>query len=119
MVENKEVMARNIRHYMAINNVTAADMCKILNIKPNTFSYWVNAKYYPRIDKIEMMANYFGVSKAALVEDSEKQKSTIIALTMEEKEIIKAYRQASPDTKIAVKAVLGVKNDYTVSSEVG
>lgn len=119
MVENKEVMARNIRHFMTINNVTAADMCKVLNIKPNTFSYWVNAKYYPRIDKIEMMANYFGVSKAALVEDLWQEKSSIVTLTSEEKDLIKAYRQASLDTKLAVKAVLGVKNDSIASSEVG
>lgn len=33
-----------------------------------TFSDWVNAKTYPRIDKIEMMANYFGISKSDLVE---------------------------------------------------
>lgn len=119
MVENQEVMARNIRHFMTINNVTAADMCKALNIKPNTFSYWVNAKYYPRIDKIEMMANYFGVSKAALIEDSWQGKSSIETLALEEKDLIKAYRQASLDTKLAVKAVLGVKNDSIASSEVG
>lgn len=119
MGENQEVMARNIRHFMTINNVTAADMCKALNIKPNTFSYWVNAKCYPRIDKIEMMANYFGVSKAALIEDSWQGKSSIETLATEEKDLIKAYRQASLDTKLAVKAVLGVKNDSIVSSEVG
>ena len=119
MVENNEVMARNIRHFMTINNVTAADMCKVLNIKPNTFSYWVNAKCYPRIDKIEMMANYFGVSKAALIEDSWQEKSSIVTLASEEKDLIKAYRQASLDTKLAVKAVLGVKNDSIASSEVG
>lgn len=119
MVENQEVMARNIRHFMTINNVTAADMCKALNIKPNTFSYWVNAKCYPRIDKIEMMANYFGVSKAALIEDSWQGKSSIETLALEEKDLIKAYRQASLDTKLAVKAVLGVKNDSIASSEVG
>lgn len=119
MVENQEVMARNIRHFMTINNVTAADICKALNIKPNTFSYWVNAKCYPRIDKIEMMANYFGVSKAALIEDSWQEKSSFETLALEEKDLIKAYRQASLDTKLAVKAVLGVKNNSIASSEVG
>ena len=69
MVENKEVMARNIRHYMDKNEVTASDLCKALDIKQNTFSDWVNAKTYPRIDKIERMAQYFHISKAFLVED--------------------------------------------------
>ena len=34
-----------------------------------TFSDWVNAKSYPRIDKIELLANYFDISKADLVEE--------------------------------------------------
>lgn len=66
---NKEIMARNIKHYMQVNNVTQTDICKTLNIKAPTFSDWVNAKTYPRIDKIEMLANYFGIEKSDLVED--------------------------------------------------
>ena len=69
MVKNKEVMAENIKYFMAINRVNSADVCKALGFKQNTFSNWINAKIYPRIDKIEMMANYFGIKKADLVED--------------------------------------------------
>ena len=32
---------------------------------------WVNAKTYPRIDKIELMANFFGIDKSDLIEDKE------------------------------------------------
>lgn len=56
---NKKIMAENIRRYMTINNVNQSDICKTLNIKMTTFSDWVNAKTYPRIDKIELLANYF------------------------------------------------------------
>ena len=69
MTENKLIMAKNILYYMNKRNVTASDVCKACGFKQNTFSDWVNAKIYPRIDKIEMMANYFGVSKSDLVED--------------------------------------------------
>lgn len=66
---NKEIMAKNIRHYLSINNLTQKDICDALGFKAPTFSDWVNAKTYPRIDKIEMMANYFGISKSDLVEE--------------------------------------------------
>lgn len=69
MLGNKEAMAKNIKKYMDIKGVNATDVCKALGFKHNTFSGWVNAKIYPRIDKIEMMANYFGCSKADLVEE--------------------------------------------------
>ena len=66
---NKQTMAKNIRYYMNKHSVTQTEICNILGIKMPTFSDWVNAKTYPRIDKIELMANYFGISKADLVEE--------------------------------------------------
>ena len=55
---NKQIMAKNIKKYMSLNNVSQTDICNALKFKPSTFSDWVNAKTYPRIDKIEMLANY-------------------------------------------------------------
>lgn len=66
---NKETMAKNIKHYMAQAGVSSIDMCKVLGVPQSTFSYWLNAKTYPRIDKIEKMANYFGIKKSDLVEE--------------------------------------------------
>ena len=48
---------------------TRQDMCEALGVKYTTFTDWVKGNSYPRIDKIELMANYFGISKADLVED--------------------------------------------------
>lgn len=66
---NKEVMAQNIRNLMAQNGVKPKDVCDTLKIPMPTFSDWINAKTYPRIDKIELLANYFGVNKSDLVEE--------------------------------------------------
>lgn len=66
---NKAIMAKNIRHYMNKVGINQTEICNTLGIKMPTFSDWVNAKTYPRIDKIELMANYFGISKADLVEE--------------------------------------------------
>ena len=66
---NKEIMSKNIRYYMDLNNKTRNDMCEALGVKYTTFSDWVNGNVYPRIDKIELMANYFGIEKSDLIED--------------------------------------------------
>lgn len=66
---NKEIMARNIQYYMNLFGKTRQDMCEALGVKYTTFTDWVKGNVYPRIDKIELMANYFGISKADLVED--------------------------------------------------
>lgn len=66
---NKEIMAKNIKKYMDLKGVNQTEMCNALGFKFMTLSDWLHAKTYPRIDKIEMMANYFGISKSDLVED--------------------------------------------------
>lgn len=67
--KNKTTIAKNIRYYMDLNNKSRTEICEALNIKYTTFADWVNAKTYPRIDKIERMAVYFGISKSDLVEE--------------------------------------------------
>ena len=66
---NKEIMARNIQYYMDKYGKSRQDMCDALGVKYTTFTDWVKGNSYPRIDKIELMANYFGISKSDLVEE--------------------------------------------------
>lgn len=101
MIENKEVMAKNLKKYMEKKGVHAAEVCKTLDLKPNTFSNWINAKIYPRIDKIELLAEYFGVSKAALVEDADN-----IVLSSKEESLILNYRDSDDTTRGIVDKIL-------------
>ena len=65
---NKNIMAENLKYYMALYNKDRNQVCKDLNIKYSTFSEWINANKYPRIDKIELLADYFGIRKSDLIE---------------------------------------------------
>ena len=65
---NTKIMAENITYYMNKHQKSRNDMCEALGVKYTTFTDWVKGNSYPRIDKIELMANYFGISKADLVE---------------------------------------------------
>ena len=66
---SKETMAYNIKKYLIIKGIDQTELSKALGLSESTCSSWVNAINYPRIDKIEMMANYFGVEKSDLIED--------------------------------------------------
>ena len=79
---NKEVMAKNIQYYMALNGKTRNDMCEALGVKYTTFTDWVKGNVYPRIDKIELMANYFGINKADLVEEHSNKPTSSSAVTI-------------------------------------
>jgi len=69
---NKEIFAKNLNYYMNINQKNRSDVCRDLDIPYSTFTDWCNANIYPRIDKIEMLANYFEIKKSDLVENKEK-----------------------------------------------
>lgn len=69
---NKEIFAQNLKYYMELNRKDRYEICNILGFKYSTFSEWCNANKYPRIDKIEMLANYFNISKSDLIEDKQK-----------------------------------------------
>lgn len=92
---NKEIMARNIRRYMSLKNVDRNELCSQLNIKYTTLCDWLNGKTYPRIDKIELMANYFGITKADLVEKA----SADASYDPEVRRIERARRKMSEEDK--------------------
>ena len=71
---NKEIMAKNLQYYMEKYDKDRNDICKDLNIPYTTFTEWVKGKSYPRIDKIELLANYFGIQKSDLIEESIEMK---------------------------------------------
>lgn len=104
---NKAIMAANIKKYLELTGKSQKDVCKELGFKESTFSDWLNAKVYPRIDKIEIMANYFGIKKADLVEDSSS--NTFIKLTDAESEHIKNYRELSADDKEEIDNIINFK----------
>ena len=118
---NKEIMAKNIRHYMGVFNVTQTEICNTLGIKMPTFSDWVNAKTYPRIDKIELMANYFGISKSDLVEDRSRsskeyylnEETAAIAQEIFEKDkiLFDVYRSTDKDRLISYAKKLQALRD--------
>lgn len=70
---NKPVMAANIKRQMQLKDINAKELSKALNVPYTTVLSWINAEYYPRIDKIEMMSDYFGILKSDLIEDKQKQ----------------------------------------------
>lgn len=66
---NKETMSKNIRLQMDLHDVSRKELCDAIGVKYTTLTDWINGNTYPRIDKIELMANYFGISKSDLIED--------------------------------------------------
>lgn len=70
---NKEIFSKNLKYYMELNNKDRNDICRDLKFPYTTFAEWYNGNIYPRIDKIELIANYFNIKKSDLIERKEKK----------------------------------------------
>lgn len=68
-IGNRTTFSNNLKHFMKLKGKTRKQICSDLNFSYSTFSEWVLGKKYPRIDKIEMLADYFGIEKSDLIED--------------------------------------------------
>ncbi|MDG8681572.1 helix-turn-helix domain-containing protein [Streptococcus pneumoniae] len=69
-------MADNIKRLLSAKGLNPRQLAIALDFKYTTVNDWVNAKTYPRIDKIEMLANFFNVSKSDLVENKNAETPT-------------------------------------------
>ena len=97
---NKEVMSKNLKRLMKERNVTAKKLSKDLNFPYTTLLSWLKAEYYPRIDKIEAMADYFGVLKSELIESqTAEQEKPIIddGLTDGQRQLIEFARSLTEE----------------------
>lgn len=68
-IGNKQIMANNIKRLLEQRGLNGRQLALTLGFKYTTVNDWLNAKSYPRIDKIEKMANFFNVEKSDLVEN--------------------------------------------------
>ncbi len=66
---NKEIFAKNLNYYMTLNHKDRNDISRDLDLPYTTVTSWCKAEFYPRIDKIEALANYFEIRKSDLVEE--------------------------------------------------
>ena len=66
---SKEVFAKNLTYYMERADKNQKEMAAIVGVSAPTFNEWLKAKKFPRIDKIEKLAQYFGILKSDLIEE--------------------------------------------------
>lgn len=97
-MDNKNIFASNLQKQMTRKGVSRNDICNALGISYFTVSDWVNGKKYPRMDKVEMLANYFGILKSDLIEDKKEEETPDkIELTEGEKMLLDLFRQIPKD----------------------
>ena len=100
-MDNKEIFSINLRRLMEQKGTSRQDLSKVLGVSYFTISDWVNGKKYPRMDKVEMLATYFGVLKSDLIEEKGMNKTLpqVHTLTEGETMLLELFRQIPQDAQ--------------------
>lgn len=96
---NKEIFAKNLLYYIRRSGRDQKEIAEIVGVAPSTFNEWTKAKKYPRMDKVEMLANYFGILKSDLIEDKTEENSPEepMKLNEGEKMLLELFRRVPAD----------------------
>lgn len=67
--KQKEIFAKNLNYWMNNRNKTQMDLMNDLDLSSSTVSDWCNAKKYPRMGTVQMLADYLEILKSDLIEE--------------------------------------------------
>ncbi len=65
----RKIFSNNLNYYMQINSKIQDDLVRDLGLKSSTISSWCNGQKLPRMDKIVLLSNYFGIHFSKLIEE--------------------------------------------------
>lgn len=78
MIENRnDVLVKNLIFYLKKLDLTQTEFAREMGYPETTVSNWFNKNTYPRPDKIQEMANYFGVRRTDLTENNDEQQAPL------------------------------------------
>lgn len=66
---SKEVFSKNLQYFMRLKGISQKELAEVVGVSAPTLNEWIKGKKYPRIDKIEKLANYFKCLKSDLIEE--------------------------------------------------
>lgn len=118
---NKSIFAKNLQRQMDLHRKSRRDVCQALGFNYYTFTDWINGRKYPRMDKVEQLANYFGVLKSDLIEEkltAEKEKdnealASIIVRMRTDKEFMEVVEKLFALDSAKIKGVIEMLNAFT------
>ena len=65
----KKVFAKNLNYYLRKSGDRQLDIANVAKVSQGTVSDWLKQRSYPRMDKIQLLAEHWGIEMADLVEE--------------------------------------------------
>lgn len=72
----RKILSENLEQLMKQNNITQIELSEAIGVSQSTISNWIKELKYPRIGKVEELAEYFNVPKSRITERQDKIEET-------------------------------------------
>ena len=66
-----QIIAENLNHYMKLYNIRQVELARRVGVNKSTVHQWVYGKKAPRMDKVDMLCQIFGITRRQLLERRE------------------------------------------------
>lgn len=99
--KQKKVFSRNLSFYVRSREKTQKDVADAIGVSTQTFNTWMRGIALPRMGKVQLLADYFGIQKSDLIEDKTSQ-DTFSPLTAAEESHMRKYRKLSDTNKVRI-----------------
>ena len=93
---NKEVFSRNLKRHLDKSGKLQKEVAKAVGVSTGTFCDWIKGRAYPRMDKVQMLAEFFGIKMSDLVENENVRTETV---SDKEQFILDSFHKLSDDDK--------------------
>lgn len=102
-IESKRIFQKKFNQLLEERQITQKEVAGICNASTSTVSTWSNGTNMPRMDKIERLANHFGLPKSYFIEE---EPASISGSRLSVDEAIKIYSSLSDAQKEKAKDYL-------------
>lgn len=81
-MDNKEIFTRNLNYYMNEFGKSRKEVAEAIGVSYFTFTDWIKGKTYPRMNRVEQLAKYFGIKISDLIEERTIEKKPVESATL-------------------------------------
>lgn len=67
--EQKAIFTKNLNKYLSRSEKTQKEIAEAIGVSPQTFNTWTQGIAIPRMGKVQLLADYFGIQKSDLLEE--------------------------------------------------
>lgn len=105
---NLDVFTKNFKRHLALSGMRQIDVANAIGVSAGTITDWKRGRSYPRMDKIQALADLFGIQKSDLVEEFNVPKEAVSDI---DQEVLDLFHQVPKEKREFILSMIRAATD--------